>query len=38
MRKPTMTMHGESAARRPGRLLRRHAAIIPFRSHEEPMP
>jgi hypothetical protein len=38
MRKPTMTMRGESAARSSGRLLRRHAVVIPFRSHEEPMP
>jgi hypothetical protein len=38
MRKPIMTMRGQSAARRPGRLLRRHAAIIPFRIHEEPVP
>lgn len=38
MSNPAMTMYGESLAHRPERSTRRHAAIIPFRSHEEPMP
>jgi len=38
MRNPTMTMHGERAASRFDRPLRRQATITPFRPHEEPTP